>query len=184
MSDEDTESDQSAAVLPSVLGLVVVLLVVLALAQFRDRESSAPDLPRPADIGAVVDLGEAGAAGEAVVVAREAAKAFFTLDHRHVDADVARMAALTTGEFRREYAAQAQSLKQRVVRQKLVVTAALPRDGTATEYLSSTAAQLLVSVDVTTKARGRHAKGGRYRTRVELGRRDGEWLVSALEQVG
>lgn len=192
VSDEDAMDDDATEgvrvwegrVLAGILGIVLVVLVVLGVVLYGDRAEPAPDPLRPADIGSGVGAADSGAAGVVVVVARQGATAFFSLDHRHVQADIARMEALSTGDFLRQYTAQAETLSQSVISKKLVVTADLPEDGTATEYLAPTTAQILVSVNVTTTSIGGASDDARYRTRVQLQLVEGEWLVSGLDQVG
>lgn len=186
MDDDAPERERASRsrVLTVVLALLLVGLVALGVVLYGDRAAPAPDPLRPADIGANADAAAAGAAGTVVLVARRGATAFFTLDHRHIRADIDRMKAVSTGEFLRDYTAQAAKLSQSVRSEKLVVTADLPEDGTATEYLSPTTAQILVSVDVTTTSSGGATDDARYRTRVQLELVDGDWLVSGLDQVG
>lgn len=120
----------------------------------------------------------------AVAVAREQARNFFSLDYRHADADVDRVLSLATGDFKKQYAAKKDEVAAGVEKKKLVVTATIPDDGSAVEYLHQNRAQVLVAVDVTTKAGGGAAEAARYRTRIELTRVDDSWLVSGVNQVG
>ena len=120
-----------------------------------------------------------------MVAARTGAVDFFSLDYRHADDDVDRVLALATGKFKTQYAAQRKQIVDGVVKKKLVVTAAIPEDGAALEFLSARKAQVLVAVDVTTSATtGSAATPDRYRTRVELTRVGDKWLISGLNQVG
>ena len=61
-------------------------------------------------------------------------------------------------------------------------SATLPRDGTATEYVVTNRALVIVSVDVTTVRAGSE-RTTRYRTRVALDLVDGDWLVASLDEV-
>ncbi|MDO9457823.1 hypothetical protein [Nocardioides sp.] len=163
--------------------LVVLLLVVVAtsLILLHDRRDAADvrDL-RPADIG--VPGWADDSAGRAVVAARTAATTYFTIDHRRIRADMEAMRELGTPDFVDEYDATAGALARRITDERLVLSAALPRDGTATEYLVTNRALILVSVDVTTSRAG--ATGTtRYRTRVGLDLVDGTWLVASLDEV-
>lgn len=119
-----------------------------------------------------------------LVVARTQATNFFSLDYRHADKDVDRVLALATGKFRREYAARRQEVVAGVTKKKLVVTAAIPRDGAAVELADGDHGQVLVAVDVSTGTVGGAATTNRYRTRIVLTRVNGRWLVSDLSQVG
>ena len=67
---------------------------------------------------------------------------------------------------------------------KLVLTARVPDDGAAVEYLGKDSVWVLVSVDVHTESAGAAAQDSRYRTRVVLDKAGDRWLVSRLERVG
>lgn len=118
------------------------------------------------------------------VVAQQAATDFFSLSYQHPGKDVDAVLALSTGTFKKQYAAKRSDIVDSVTKHHLVVTAKVPSDGAALEYLSEKAAQVLVAVDVHSKSSST-ASDSRYRTRVKLARQDdGDWLVSGLEQVG
>jgi hypothetical protein len=166
---------------PLVALLAVLLLVVVAtnLVVLHDRQDDAEVVDvRPPDIGAAGWSGTTG--GRAVRAARTAATTYFTLDHRTVRADQERMRRLGTPEFVEEYDAGARALAKRVTGQRLRLSARLPRDGTATEYLVTDRAVVLVSVDVTTSRAGRRATT-RYRARITVDLVDGRWLVDEVE---
>jgi Mce-associated membrane protein len=118
-----------------------------------------------------------------LVVAREQATNFFSLDHRHPDEDVDRVLDLATGTFKKDYAAKRKEIVSGVRRKKLIVTAHVPPDGVAVEFQSDHHAQAIVAVNVTTTAGGT-TEEARYRTRLKLSRVNGSWLVSAVNQVG
>jgi hypothetical protein len=121
-----------------------------------------------------------------VVVARQQATNFFSLDHRRADEDVDRVLALATGTFKKEYAAQREQIVKGVTDKKLVVTAEIPEDGAAVEFYDDDQARVLVAVDVTTTGSTASAEPteNRYRTRVLLTKVGDTWLVSGLNQVG
>jgi hypothetical protein len=169
--------------LPVLLGLLALVLVAAAAVQLRDRGDDPPEPLRPVDLGA----GEAGepdpTAAEAVAVARSAVAAFYGLDHRTLEADLEEVRRLATGDFAEQYDAAVDGLRRRVLARQLVTTATLVPDGTATASLTTAHAEVLVAVDVVRRAADEKAERRDYRTRVELVRVDGEWLVSALEAV-
>lgn len=160
-----------------LVGLVVACLVVAA----EDPEVAAT--PTVASVGGDAPTTD-GQGAAAIVVAREAATDFFTLAADTVDEDLARLGAISTDEFRTTYETQAAKLRKEVVDKGLVLTADLPEDTTATEYLSATEARVLVAVDVTTTTRDGGTDDGRYRTRVSLQWVDGTWRVAGIDQVG
>ena len=165
-----------------VLFSTMILLVVAtsAILLHDRRDAAGIRAQRPADIGNVGWTEDS--AGRAVEAARTAATTYFTIDHRRLEADMEAMRELGTPEFVEEYDAGAQSLADRITEQELVLTAELPRDGTATEYLVTDRAIVLVSIDVTTARAGTEGST-RYRTRVSLDLVDGRWLVAALDEV-
>lgn len=169
-------------VLPSVLGVLLLALVATAVVLTLDRREPLPDesAVRPADIGSGV-IGSTPPQ-RAVARARLAARAYFTLDFASVEADMERLRDLGTPAFVEEYDERAPALTRRVTSRKLRLTASLPDDGVATEYLSQNVAQLLVSVDVTTRS-GDTRSTGTYRTRVLLMWVDGQWLLAAVDEV-
>jgi Mce-associated membrane protein len=160
--------------LPALLGVLLVALVVAAVVQLRDRSDDPAAALQPTDERAV----------GAVTVARSAVEAFYGLDYRTVDADLDEVRALATGEFADRYDATADELRQRVRQRRLVTTATLVPDGTATASLTAGRAEVLVAVDVVRRAAGEPDERRGYRARVELVRTDGEWRVSALDAAG
>ena len=138
---------------------------VASYAQWRDRH--ARDLDR-----APVDVAEG--------VARD----FFSLDHRTLKADMDKVLSRATGEFEAQYEKQSADLRKAVQQKKLVLTARVPDDGAAVEYLGRDSAWVLVSVDVHTESAGASPQDSRYRTRVVLDKDGGRWLVSRFERVG
>lgn len=169
-------------ILPSVLAILLLALVATSVVLVRDRRDTLPDesAVQPADIGS----GSIGGtpAQQAVARARLAARTYFTIDHTSVESDMDRFRALGTPAFVEEYDRLTRALARRVVAQRLRLSAALPENGVATEYLSQNAAQLLVSVDVTTR-RGTTSSTAAYRTRVLLQRVDEQWLVAGVDEV-
>jgi hypothetical protein len=167
--------------LVGLLGVLLAVVVMTSLALLWDRRGDAEIEPvRPADIGS--PRWTETSAGRAVVAARAAATTYFTLDHTRIEADMDAMRALGTPDFVGEYDARAEALATRIAKDRLVLSATLPRNGTATEDLSTDRAQVLVSVDVTTASAG-DARVTRYRTRVALDLVDGTWLIESLDEV-
>lgn len=179
--DDHGRISLSGLALPVVLAVLLVGVVGTATVLVRDRHDSAPsvELLRPADIGAA---GGNTAAGRAAARAEMAATTYFTLDYRTVDADMDKMRALGTAAFAADYDAEAGPLARRVVRQRIVLTATVPREGVATEYLTADVAQVVVAVDVATRRDGSRSTST-YRTRVTLERSGDTWLVDAIDEV-
>ena len=158
-----------------LVAVVVALAAVLALVWPGDLASRLPwggqdDPSAEAPIG----------------VAEDAALAFFTLDHRRLDEDRARLLALTTDAFADTYQEESEALRQQVEEQRMVLTASVPQAGTAVESLSEDDATVLVAVDVRTRAKGGAEGDERYRTRLHLVVDEAApegWLVDRVEQV-
>lgn len=129
---------------------------------------------------------ESDRSAAASTTARTAASTFFTLDAADVDATVDAMLALSTGEFRTDYEAQRDRLVEEVESKGLKVTADVPDNGAALEFLDGDRAQVLVAVDATTTLPDGGTETNNYRVRVRLSWVDDEaaWRVSGLEQVG
>lgn len=172
---EDTSGDE-----PSSTGfrswrepgnLVIALLVALLVALLGTSAYLWQD--RRADL----DQG-------AVEVARQHAESFFSLDHRDPDKSIDTMLALSTADFQKSYAARRDQVVAQLKAKEVVATASVPEDGAAIEFLNGNRAEVLVAVDVTTASRSQGSEDQRYRARVELSKVDGEWLVSAINQVG
>lgn len=190
MQDLQTILDPRAAprsswrqwVLPIVLTLLLLALVATSVVLVLDRREPSPAqlVEPPADVGTEGSGGSP--AQQAVASARLAAITYFTLDHATVEDDMDRLRDLGTPAFVEEYDRTAPALARRIVEERLDLTAALPRNGVATEYLSQDVAQLMVSVDVTTRSRSGSSTAD-YRTRVLLRWVDEHWWVSALDEV-
>lgn len=152
--------------LPVALLAATVLVAVLAFLQWQDRSGDTLE-DAPVDVGADI------------------ASDFFTLDHRTLDEDTARLLDRATGEFKAQYRTQSEELRASVEEKDLVLTASVPESGSALEYLAGDEAWVLVAVDVHTEGAGGLSEDTRYRTRVVLERdEDDRWLVARLEQVG
>lgn len=160
-----TNLSRSARFVPAALAVVLAALVATSAWLWWDKR---PD----------VDHSVTAAAGQQAVN-------FFSLDHRHIEADLDRVLALATGEFKQQYAQQRDRIAEGVRHRKVTVTAAVPDNGVALEYQRGDDAQVLVAIDATTKqAKAKKSKTNRYRVRLTMRRVDSEWLVSEINQAG
>jgi len=117
-----------------------------------------------------------------LVAARTQAKNFVSLDYRHAEEDVDRVLALSTGKFKKEYAASKDQLVAAITSKKLVTVGSIPRGGSAVEFADDDTARVLVSLDVT-RTIGTKTDSIKNRTRLVLTRVDGRWLVSDVNEV-
>lgn len=123
-------------------------------------------------------LGEA-----AVAAATQLGVNFTTLDYRSFDRDAARVLAVSTGTFRREFGAQSSQLKQLVTTNKAVSKGRVVTAGLVSNDGDSARVLLVVDAEVTntsaTTPAPRH-----YRMQVDLSRAGEQWLASQLQFVG
>lgn len=145
-------------------GLLVAVVVVVVLV--RDEE----DASTPNQAGALV-------------VARQQALNFFSLDYRHAEEDVAKVLDLATGEFKDQYAAKQDELIAQIKKEKVLTTASVPDGGVAVEFFANGQARILVAVDVVQSSKVK-VFDDRNRARIILEVVDGRWLVTAVNQVG
>ena len=169
-------------VLPVVLAVLLVGVAATSVVLLRDRRDPQPvvEVLRPADLGAAGS--RSTPAGEAVSRAELAVTTYFTLGYRRIDADMDRMRALGTPGFVESYDEETSALVTRVVARRIVLSATLPRNGAATEYLTADLAQVVVAVDVITRRAGTRNSTA-YRIRVTLERSGDTWLVAAIDEV-
>ncbi|WP_182376226.1 hypothetical protein [Nocardioides sp. WS12] len=153
------------------VNLVIALLVTLLIALLGTSAYLWQDRQTDLDQGVVE-------------VAREHAESFFSLDHRDPDRSNDTMLALSTADFQKSYEARRDQVVAQLKEKEVVVTASVPEDGAAIEFLDEERAEVLVAVNVTTASRSQGSDDQRYRARVELSRVNGAWLVSAINQVG
>ena len=163
-SEVDAPPSWISWVVPTILALLLACTIGTAVLVSRSDATAKPGPVEP--------------------IANQAAINFFSLDYRHIEADLDRVLSMATGEFEKAYRAKAPDLQEQVVTKKLVLTAAVPTDGTALEFSSGGAAHVLVAVDVHTEDAAGAAEDAPYRVRVKLQRVDDAWLISDIEQVG
>ena len=151
--------------LTGVLALALVALVVTATLVWQDRQ------PRSDDDGAIG-------------VAERAVRNFHGLDYREPEESYDRVMELATGKFERQFKELFPELKKELLEKKLTLSADIPDNGSALEYLSEDEAQVLVAVDLTTTATNGQSETRLQRARVVLRWVDDEWRVSDLQDVG
>lgn len=151
-------------VVPAVLAVVLAGLLGTSAVLWLSGRESLDDAP--------------------VAAARQATLNFFSLDYRRADADIDRVLSIATDPFKTEYAKSREKVKKGLRAKKLVVTATVPDNGAALEYLRGDRAQVLVAVDAKTVVNGKRSDDQRYRARIGLIEVDGTWRVSGVYQVG
>lgn len=146
-----------------VAGLIAGLVVVFT--GFGDDEK------RPSQAGAVV-------------VARQAALEFFTLDYRDPEKSITSLLAISTGSFKAEYSSRQAQLVEQITKEKVLTEASVPDLGVAVEFFAGNDARVLVSIDVVQPSGVKVFPMPRNRVRVVLQRAGDRWLVSEVNQVG
>lgn len=150
--------------LPALLSVVLTALLVASLLLWLNQRETLDEAP--------------------VTVARQEAQNFFSLDYRHADADIDRVLAVATDPFKKQYSDQRDTIKKSLTDKKLTVSATVPDNGAAIEYLKDDRAQVLVAVNAKTTAGSAGTDDNRYRARIQLTKVNGDWLVSGVNQVG
>ncbi|MGZ4614458.1 MAG: hypothetical protein ACXV4A_02765 [Actinomycetes bacterium] len=119
--------------------------------------------------------------------ARQQAVNFTTLDYRHLDRDLGRVVAGSTGDFRKQFRSGTQDLTKLVTANKAVATGEVLDAGVVSDDADS--ARVLVVADSTVTNTGSPTPQKRhYRIQMDLVRdpsvQGGRWLVSDLTFVG
>ena len=117
--------------------------------------------------------------------ARQEAIDFTTLDYRHLDADLGRVLAGSTGSFGKEYRAGAAQLRAMFNRYHTTATGQVLEAGLVSSDPDS--ARVLVVADQTVHSAQSTTDAPdqrHYRMQLDLVLRDGRWLVSDLQFVG
>jgi Mce-associated membrane protein len=116
--------------------------------------------------------------------ARQQAVNFTTLDYRHLDRDLGRVLAASTGDFRKQFRAGTKDLTQLVTQNKAIARGEVLDAGLVSSDADS--ARVLVVADSTVTNTGSPKPEKRhYRIQMDLVRaHGGRWLVSDLTFVG
>lgn len=118
----------------------------------------------------------------ALAVGRDAAVAFTSYDHRHLEEDLARVSDMSTGAFREEFSAALGSLTAAIkeaegVSVGQVTDAGLVRSG-------DESAVVMAAVDATvTNTSTKQPSLRRYRLQITLTRDGDDWLISDISPV-
>ena len=156
----------------------LVLFAVLALVAVAALVGTGVLAPRISAASARDDR-----RAEVLHVARQQAINFTTLDYRHLNRDLARVLAGSTGDFRKQFQAGVKDLTTLFATNKVVSTGAVLDAGLVSS--DSDSARVLVVAD-STVVNTASPKGDKRHSRIQLDlvRHDGRWLVSDLTFVG
>ncbi len=167
MGDTATPRRSARQFVPAVLLLAVVALVVSAVVLgLRLWEARSADTAR----------------SEALHAARQESVNLVTLDFNRVDTDIANVLAGATGDFRDQYAKDAERVKKVVTDNKVRSTGSVLEAGVVSADTDSVT--VLVVVDSTVKNKA-NEKGQlrHYRMQLEMSREGGRWRARSLQFV-
>jgi Mce-associated membrane protein len=156
----------------------LLLFAALALLAVAALVGTAVLVPKMSAAGARDDR-----RAEVLHAARQQTVNFTTLDYRHLDRDLGRVLAGSTGDFRKQFRAGTKNLTELVTANKAVSQGEVLEAGLVSSDADS--ARVLVVADSTVvntaspKGEKRH-----YRIQLDLVRHQGSWLVSDLTFVG
>jgi Mce-associated membrane protein len=120
---------------------------------------------------------------EVLEAARQQAVNFTTLDYRHLDRDLGRVLAGSTGDFRRQFRKGTADLSQLVTANRAVSQGEVLEAGVVSDDADS--ARVLVVADSTvTNAASTGPQRRHYRLQMDLVHRGSRWLVSDLQFMG
>lgn len=143
------------------LALVLTLAVLAGLVVTRPSDGDPPYVPAARD------------------AASTAVRAFLSVSADSVDADMDRVLSLSTGTFRREYAAERAQVRTALVRNKVRSTGTVL--GVGLTQAGPTTASALVAADSSVRnTRTPKPNVTHYRIRLSLVRSHDRWLVSTL----
>lgn len=121
-------------------------------------------------------------ARDAIAAGREAAVAFTSFDHRHIDEDLDRVSALSTGEFREEFTAALGTLTGAIRKAQGISEGEVTHLGIVRQAEES--AVLIAAVDaMVTNKPSRRPTPRRYRLQITLTLDDDAWLISDITPV-
>ncbi|HWI42936.1 MAG TPA: hypothetical protein VNS81_04915 [Nocardioides sp.] len=149
--------------------LVVVLVGALAAAAWtasavrRERDADARDRA-------------------ALAAGREAAVAFTSYDYRHIDHDLDRVSAMSTGKFRKEFTKALGALTEAIGKAHGVSQGEVTHAGVLRSHDDS--AVVIAAVDATiTNKESPTPSLRRYRLQITVTRSGGDWLISDIKPV-
>lgn len=152
------------ALLVAIVVLALVAGAVWTLLQVRDRRASS-------------------AADEAALDAgRQAAVAFTSYDHRHLDEDLGAVSDLATGKFREQFTAALGTLTQAIEKAKGVSVGRVTYAGLKERTDDEAVVLAAVDASITNRTNPKPSIR-RYRLQITLTDESGDWLISDITPV-
>lgn len=155
-----------------------VVLAMLALVVVVALVATGALAPKISAAGARDDQRD-----EVLHAARQQTVNFTTLDYRHLDRDLGRVLAGSTGDFRKQFQAGTKNLTQLVTANKAVSKGEVLEAGLVSSDNDSARVLVVADSDVVNAANPKGEKR-HYRIQLDLVRQQDSWLVSDLTFVG
>ncbi len=155
-----------------MLGVVVLALAFAGWAGFTWWQASRDD-----------SIAYATARDEVLAAGRTQVATLTTLDSHDVDAGIEKWLAVSTGGLRDELAATDAATRRQLEANATVATGRVLDAAVSELDTRSGSAKLLVSVEISTAKDGSPPTAKRNRFVAGMSRVDGEWKLSALDQV-
>jgi Mce-associated membrane protein len=155
-----------------VLGVLVLALAFAGWAGVTWWQASRDD-----------SLAYATARDEVLATGRAQVATLTTLDYHDVDAGIDKWLAVSTGGLRDELAATDGATRKQLADNATVATGRVLDAAVSELDTRSGSAKLLVSVEISTAKDGSPPTAKRNRFLAAMSRVDGEWKLSALDQV-
>lgn len=111
-------------------------------------------------------------------------QAFLGIDHEQVDAQAQAVLDGATGDFKEQYAAQLDSLKENARKQESSAVATVLEVGISSIDASSATVLVAANTEVTSRSTDGQPETVPWRIQLELVEQDGRWLTSGLRFVG
>lgn len=122
--------------------------------------------------------------GDVLAAAKEAATAFTNIDYRELGAATKKMRSLSTGDFKKQYAASTDGLRTVLRRNKSIMEGEVT--GAGVVAITEFTARVLVATQGTVQNKTSENKpiARNLRLQLDLIKVDGTWLTSDLQFVG
>lgn len=155
-----------------MLGVVVLALAFAGWAGFTWWQASRDD-----------SLAYATARDEVLAAGRTQVATLTTLDYHDIDAGIDKWLAVSTGGLRDELAATDTATREQLAANATVATGRVLDAAVSELDTRAGSAKLLVSVEISTAKDGSPPSAKRNRFVAGMSHVDGEWKLSALDQV-
>ena len=117
---------------------------------------------------------------EALAAGRQIAVDFVAYDYRHIDADFTRVVSESVGQLSKDFATQAASVRDLIVKAKAISTATIAKAGIVS--MTATTARILVSLDRTVvNTSAPNGQSNAVDLELDLVHQHGRWLASAVK---